>query len=119
MRVSKPLHHGGIRTGYEDKRQCASAVSLSHQMTKQTKHDRIFLHLSELRHGVLFCRLHQIDVDDVEYVRADLVEQQLAAKDALLRQAREAFEQVTDCVSMETLRLIISAVVAIDKEIRK
>lgn len=48
-------------------------------MTEQTKYDRIFLH----NNGTWWSP-DRYDDSDVEYIRADLVAEQLAAKDAAL-----------------------------------
>jgi hypothetical protein len=52
-------------------------------MTEQTKHDRIFIR-SSVDWDSAFWFLSKQYKDDVEYIRADLVEEQLAAKDAEL-----------------------------------
>jgi hypothetical protein len=86
-------------------------------MTESTKHDRIFLHNSE--GGINKYLGTKTFDDDVEYIRADIVEKQLAAKDALLRQAREAMEQVTDRPIMSDWVNLGIEVKAIDKELGK
>jgi hypothetical protein len=59
-------------------------------MTKQPKHDRIFLQvcedsMSENFHEVTWCQ-DRVHDDDIEYIRADLVAERLAAMDAVLKQ---------------------------------
>jgi len=67
-------------------------------MTESTKHDTIYLQVcdddeSEWCGEVTWCQ-DRIHDEDVKYIRADLVEQQLAAAHDLLRQARESIEWI-------------------------
>lgn len=66
-----------------------------------TKHDTIYLQVSDEETGeeyydpddTTWCST-RIGGQDVKYIRADLVEQQLAAAHDLLRQARESIEWI-------------------------
>jgi len=74
-----------------------------------TKNDRIFLQIcedddSEWLGEVTWCQ-DRVNPEDVEYIRADLVEQKLTAKDALLQQAYDAIETI-DKVAKESKTII-------------
>ena len=89
-------------------------------MTEQTKHDRIFLQvcderMSEWYGDVTWCedRVHNADV---EFIRADIVKEQLAAKDAVLLLAKDALNKWGQPHGVEAW---MEARAAIDKELWK
>lgn len=91
-------------------------------MNEQTKHDRIFLSMTQGKSSWIVLNDHRTSEDDVEYIRADIVAEQLAAKDALLSKVRDAFLQFTSRKSMDDLESFgysADAVIeAIDRELK-
>jgi hypothetical protein len=63
-------------------------------MTKQTKHERIFLQVCDGGYcgfDNTYCEW-RVNEDDVEYIRADVVAEQLASKDAIARHEADCAE---------------------------
>ena len=69
-------------------------------MTEQTKHDRIFLQIwmGEDAAWATKDRLHE---DDVEYIRADLVAEQITAKNSEIALLTKQFTDMSDSVSIQ------------------
>jgi hypothetical protein len=101
-------------------------------MTNQTKHDRIFLHSNEeydhWRVGVAYAKRNF--EDDVEYIRADIMaeqlaellkeaNQQLAAKDAAIKISLDTLKFILRYGVLDKSQMVREAIAAIDNELGK